>query len=194
MDTVRAFLSKIRTLFWFSKRTGEASHLPLVAHQCPWICLIYPWKCLNTLFWLCQCSEYAWSSILHFRQTFEDASSSKYATVLNMTWMYMQELGRIRICLIMAPYASIMPIYASICPNVYQYAWAWLNIPEYPWKCLKMPQWITLTIVSQGSQNAEIYSAYHNIIFVANVIVRILVWSIYTSWRSATILSFFNTS
>ena len=51
MDTVRAFLSKIRTLFWFSKRTGEASHFPLVAHQCPWICLIYPWKCLNKLFY-----------------------------------------------------------------------------------------------------------------------------------------------
>ena len=137
MDTVRAFLSKIRTLFWFSKRTGEASHLPLVAHQCPWICLIYPWKCLNTLFWLRQCSEYAWSSILHFRQTFEDASSSKYATVLNMTWMYMQELGRIPN---MSDYGSIRLNNAYICFNMPQCLSICLSMAEYSWVSLKMPE------------------------------------------------------
>ena len=33
--------------------------------------------------------------ILHVQQTFEDASDSKYASFLNMIWLYMQELGRV---------------------------------------------------------------------------------------------------
>ena len=42
--------------------------------------------------------------------------------------------------LIMAPYGSVMPKYASICLNVPQYAWTWLNIVECPWIGQKMPE------------------------------------------------------
>ena len=41
------------------------------------------------------------------------------------------------ILLIMSPYASIMP---TICPNIPQYAWTWLNIAECPWICYKNPE------------------------------------------------------
>ena len=50
-----------------------------------------------------------------------------------------------RLFLIMAPYGSIMPRYASICLNVPQYAWTWLNIVECLWIGQKMPAGTVLT-------------------------------------------------
>ena len=43
------------------------------------------------------------------------------------------------ICLVMAPYASIMPEYALISLNMPGNGWI-VNIAEYPWICLKMPE------------------------------------------------------
>ena len=42
--------------------------------------------------------------ILYVRQTFEDALVSKYATVMNMAWLYMQGLYRV---VNMSEYSSI---------------------------------------------------------------------------------------
>ena len=104
----------------------------LRACECGLICFNIsecPWKCLNKLFWLCQGSEYAWSSY-NARQAYKDASGSKCARVLNMARLYMQGLCRI----------LNMLEYDSIFLNVFQYAWPWLNIAECPWISLKMSE------------------------------------------------------
>ena len=97
----------------------------------------YPWTCLNileytvlTLPGLCICLI-----ILHAGQAFEETLGSKLARVLNMARLY-KGYTQLRTCLIMAPYTSLMPECASICLNVLQYTWTWLNIAECPWKCL----------------------------------------------------------
>ena len=125
------FFQKSGQFFWFSKRAGEASPLPLAArlwvwlnmHQYPWICLnilinAYEWTVLTMLGpWICMI-------ILHVRHTFEDASgctqSSEYDAEL---W----------ICLIMAPYPSIMPEYALISLSMLEHGWILLNVPENAW-------------------------------------------------------------
>ena len=120
-------------LFWISKR----SHLPPYPICAPvsvaeytFLCLNlskYPWKCLNELLWLCLGSEYAWSSYMFDKLL-------KMLVVLNKPgiWIWhacvFKGYAGFRICLIMDPYSSIMPKYASICLNVTQCAWAWLNI------------------------------------------------------------------
>ena len=74
----RPFLQKPGYFFWFSKRHYPSS-VPVSVAQYASIFLNmpkYPWKCLNKLFWLCQASEYAWSSYM-FDRAFEDASGSK---------------------------------------------------------------------------------------------------------------------
>ena len=67
MDTIRAFLSKIRTLFSiFKKGRGDLpsspSWAPVSVTEYASISLNmlkYPWKNLNKLFWLCLGSKYA---------------------------------------------------------------------------------------------------------------------------------------
>ena len=106
----------------------------------------YPWKCLNKLFSLCQCSKYAWTSYMFERLL-------KMPRVPNKPRFWICH-GCLRkgyadfpICLIMALYASIMPENAAICLNVPQYTWKWLNIAKYRWICLKMPELTALTIL-----------------------------------------------
>ena len=97
-----------------------------------------------------------------------------------------------RMCLIMTPYVSIMPEYASICLNIPQYAFPWLNIAECHWICLKMSE-------KNCSDYTRVFIipwySYNNIIIIVTyvIIIRILVCSS-KSRRSATILSFFNRS
>ena len=79
--------------------------------------------------------------ILHFRQAFEFASGSKYARVLNIARMYIQGLQRVLDMSEYDSYASIISEYASICLNVHQYAWTWLNIVACPWISWKL-QWL----------------------------------------------------
>ena len=89
----------------------------------------YPWKCLNELFWLCQGFEHTWSSYILDRIL-------KTLRVLNKQGVWIRHgciftrYTEFRICLIMAPYASIMPEYASICLNMAEYCWMSLNMPE----------------------------------------------------------------
>ena len=73
MDTIKTFFSKIRSLLSiFKKRRVDLSSL---SSSCALVSVAeyasisvnmpkYPWKCLNKLFWLCQGSEYAWSSYM----------------------------------------------------------------------------------------------------------------------------------
>ena len=81
----------------------------------------YPWKCLNNLFWLCQCFEYASSSYMFDRLL-------KMPLVLNKSGFFMQGLHRVSN---ISNFCSIeMLEYASVLLNVPQYAWKWLNIAE----------------------------------------------------------------
>ena len=94
MDTIRVFLSKIRTLFSIFKKGRGALPSPLscmlvIATELASISLNiipkYPWKCLNKqLFWLCQNSQYhlkcltgIWRFLL-----FKISQDSEYDTVL----------------------------------------------------------------------------------------------------------------
>ena len=137
MDTIKAFLSKIRTLFLIPP---PPTPLYLHACECGWICINipdtpkYPWKCLNKLFYpiLGTCMI-----ILNFWQAFGDALGSKEVKVLNVSRLYMQGLLRVPN---ISDYGSIrlnnawmclsMPQCLSICQNMADYCWMSLNIPE----------------------------------------------------------------
>ena len=59
-----------------------------------------------------------------------------------------------QICLIMAPYASIMseyPQYVLISLNMPEHGWILQKVPEYAWKCLNKLFWLC-----QGSQYATL--------------------------------------
>ena len=106
----------------------------------------YTWKCLGKLFWICQGSEYAWSSCMFDWLL-------KMFLVLNMPgfWIWHDCICKgymeFRIlCLNIAQCVTIMPEYVSICLNVPQYIWTWLNIAECSWICLKMPEQNVLTM------------------------------------------------
>ena len=142
------FFPKSGHFYRFLKRTRETSPL---SHSCAHVSkaeyassislnmLKYPWKSLIKLFWLCQGSEYAWSSYMLDRLL-------KMPWILNMPgfWIWHDSIckgyAEFRKCLIMAPNTSTIPKYASVCLDVPQYAWKWVNIAEYPWICLKMPE------------------------------------------------------
>ena len=152
MDTIRAYISKIRSPFLNFKKVSSPP-LSYLRAEYAFLCLNlskYPWKCLNELLWLCLGSEYAWSSYMFDKLL-------KMLVVLNKPgiWIWhacvFKGYAGFRICLIMDPYSSIMPKYASICLNVTQYASAWLNIAECLWICLKKLFWLF-----QGSQHAAI--------------------------------------
>ena len=132
MDTIKTFLSKNRTLFPIFKkcRGGLPSLHQLRACECGWICIniseylwIILWKSLNKLFWLCQGSEYARSSYMFDRLL-------KMPRVLNKPGFCIwhgcisKGYGEFGICLIMAPYTSVMP----------EYTWIYLIIPQQSWK------------------------------------------------------------
>ena len=99
----------------------------------------YPWKSLKNLFWIWYGSEYTWSSYMFGRLL-------KMPWVTNkpgfLTWhgYICKGYAEFQICLIMAPYASIMSGHASICLSVSQYAWTWLNTAEYPKIWMKMSE------------------------------------------------------
>ena len=149
MNTIRVFPNSGH-FFRFSKRPREASPLlpsctPVSVAEHASISLNmpkYPWKCFNKLFWLCQGSEYPWSSYVFDRFL-------KMSPVLNKPGFRIwhgcicKGYAELRICLIVTPYASIMPEYASICLNAPRYAWTLLNVlnmSENAWiNCLTMP-------------------------------------------------------
>ena len=141
------FFPKSGHFFWFPKKTRVASPLlsssgPVSVAEYASISLDmtkYYWKCLTKLFWLCQGSEFAWSSYMFDRLL-------KMPRVLNKPGFRIwhgcicKGYAEFQICLIMAPDAPIMPKHDSICLNVPHYARARLNIAEYPWLYLKMPK------------------------------------------------------
>ena len=143
MVTIRTFFPKSEHFFQFSKRVREAS--PLLPSYAPvsvaeYALLFlnmpkYPWKCLNKLFWLCQGSEYAWSSYMFdwllkmppvlcklgfwiwhgcTCKRYAEFQMSDYGSIhLNNSW----------ICL-------NMPYCPSICLNMTDYCWMSLKMPE----------------------------------------------------------------
>ena len=92
----------------------------------------YRWKCLNKLCCLCQGSEHAWWSYMFDRLL-------KMALVVNKLglWIWHSCICNgyleFQIFLILAPYASVMPEYASLFLNMAEYCWMSLNIPENAW-------------------------------------------------------------
>ena len=90
VGTIRAFLSKIRTLFWFSKREGETPPLPPSSSPVSEALNMskYPWKYLNNLL---------------------------YVRALNMARLYMQRLRRVPN---MSEYSWIRLNNAWICLNI----------------------------------------------------------------------------
>ena len=162
MDTIRAFLSKIRILFFrFSKKAGESS--PLLLSCVPVSVADYasislnmpenPWKCLNKLFWLCQDSEHAWSSYM-FDRLLEMPVLNKQGSEYG-TFVYARDT---QICRF-----PNMPEYASICLNVHQYALAKLNIAECPWYV-----WINLFDYARVLNMTQ--CSYNNIIIVTTLL------------------------
>ena len=76
--------------------------------------------------------------ILNVQQAFEDVLGSKRVRVLKWHGCICKGYIDLWICLNVAQCALIMAEYTSICLNVPQYTWPWMNIAEYPWICPKM--------------------------------------------------------
>ena len=140
----------------------------------------YPWKWLNKLFWLCQSSEDAcWSYIF--------GRLLKMPPVLTKPgfWIWhgciRKSYAEFQICLIMAPYGSIRPECASVCLNVPQYAWTWLDILECSWMNIPEYAWINCSDYARVL-NMSWYS-YNNIIIFVAIVIRL-------EFLSATILCF----
>ena len=87
--------------------------------------------------------------VLHVGQSYEDAG------VLNKPgfWIWYgcicKGYAEFWICLIMAPYASVMPEYALVSLNMPEHGWVFMNVPDYAWKCLNKLFWLC-----QGSRYA----------------------------------------
>ena len=140
-----SFFPKSGHFFRFSKRAREVSPLPLSCvplsvAEYPSISLNmpkYPLNCLNKLFWLCQVSEYAWSSGI-FDKLF------KMPWILNEWGLRMwrscicKAYAEFRISLIMA--GSIRLNNAWICLNIPYFPLICLKMAEYWWMSLKMPE------------------------------------------------------
>ena len=151
MDTINAFLFKIRTVFSIFKngRVGFPSSLiPSCAHvsmvECVSISLNMPkcpWKLLNKLLWLCQGSEYAWLSYMFDRNL-------KMTPVLNKPafWIWhgciCKGCAEFRICLIMDPCSSTMPEFALMFLNMPEHGWILLNVLERTSKCRNNLFWL----------------------------------------------------
>ena len=129
MDTIRTFfLQNWNTFFDFQKGQGRPPPTPpskpvsFAEYASIYLNIPkYPWKWLNKLFWLCQGSEYAWSSFMFNRLL-------KMPWVLNMARLYMQGLYRV---LNMPEYGLICPSNAWICimsPSVSKHGWILLNV------------------------------------------------------------------
>ena len=125
----------------------------------------YLWKCLIKLFWLFQGSQCGWSSFMMDKPL-------KMPRVGNNPgfWIWhgciCKRYTEFRICMIMAPYISIMPEYDSICLNVQQYIRTRLNITECLWIC------VTLTDSGYARVLDMLRQSYdHIIIIVTNVII-----------------------
>ena len=142
MDTIRAFLSKIRTLFFgFQKSYWRPPLSSLVGRLWVWLNIHqYPCICLNI-------AENAWINCFDCQDSEYDdhlTCSTGFSRCLDFRVLNNQGcLCRVefRICLIMVLYASVMLEHASTCLNVSQYAWTWLNIAKCLWLCLNMPRY-----------------------------------------------------
>ena len=118
----------------------------------------YSSKCFNKLFLvLCQGPEYAWSSDMFDRLL-------KIPQVLNMLgfWKWhgctCTAYTESWVCPNMTQYATIMPLYASLCLNFPPYFWTCLNIG------LNMTEywWMSLIISENAWKNCSDYASVLN--------------------------------
>ena len=111
-------------------------------------------KCLNTLFWLCYSSEYAWWFYM-FKKLL------KMPRVLNVPgfWIWYGCISKgyteYWICLSMAQYASKMSEYVWICLNVPKYAWTGWNC----WMSMNMPEHVRIDC----SAYARVFNISHHL-------------------------------
>ena len=87
--------------------------------------------------------------ILYVWQAIEDASGLNKPGFWIWYVCICKGYAEFGVCLIMPPFATIMPEHASMYLNAPQFAWTWLDIAEYLWMCLKM---LESTTLCQGSQ------------------------------------------
>ena len=73
--------------------------------------------------------------ILHFQQAFEHALVQNKPGFWIWYCCICKGYTKFQMFLIMAPYTSIMPEYASIYLSAPQYAWTWLNLAECSGTC-----------------------------------------------------------
>ena len=141
----RPFFPKSIHFFQFLKMAGDASLLPVSCaplgvfkYTLISLNIEYAYISSKMLEYTVLTMQGLWICLIiwHIRQAFGDASKSKYEY---STVVYVRVAQSFEY-LIMAPYASIMLEYASVCLNAPQYVWTWLNIAECPWICLKMPE------------------------------------------------------
>ena len=128
MDTIRAFLSKIRTLFIIFKKGREVSPLPTSCIPGVWLNVhLHTWISLNILenAWI-NCSDYARALNINDHLTcltgFWRCLGSKPGFWL-CNGCICKGYEVFWICLIMAPYPSL-------CLNITEYCWMTLNMPE----------------------------------------------------------------
>ena len=126
---------------------NQETFLSLVGRLCVRLSLHqYPWICLNI-------HENGWINCSNYARGSEYACSSyMFGGLLKMPpvpnkpgfWMWQgsecKDYAEFRLWLIMAPYASITPGYASGCLNVPQYVWTWLNMSLNVWISLNIPE------------------------------------------------------
>ena len=108
----RVFSSTLKTIFWTENVTQRWTKSgPFFQNQGTFVAAYasislytpkYPWKCMNKLLWLCQASEYVWSSYIFDRLL-------EMPQVLNMPgfWIW----------------------HACKCLSL-EYVWIWLNMPQ----------------------------------------------------------------
>ena len=142
MDAVKAFLFKIKAIFFFEfqKGQGDLAWVWLRMHQHRSLCLI-----ILENAWI-NCSEYASVLSMHDHLTY---STGFWRCLRFWIWYVCRCKGyrKFWICLVMAPYALVMSEYASICLNAPQYAWTWLN----------MVGWMSLSMAENAWTNCSDY-------------------------------------
>ena len=151
----------------------------------------YPWK---------SCSDYAGALDMPNHLTcLIDWHGSKCRALYGMAVYarFMRSSGYAWIWLNMPQIESIMPNYDLMSLNIPDHCWILLSATTYAWKCLNKLFYVRVLNMSQHLTYLARFWICCDIviIIVTNVVIRILVWSIFRSRCSATNhFMFFDTS
>ena len=171
MDTIKAYLFKTRSPFSILKkgRGGLLSLSPppfLFPICAPVSVTEYASISLKNILaksWI-NCSDYVKTLNMHDHLTcstdfwrwlrFSISQSSEYGTVV-----YFKGYAEFRICLTMAPYASLIPEYILMFLNMPEHGWILLHVPEYAW--INCPDYARVLNMPRHSYNKH-YHYYCN--------------------------------